>query len=105
MSQRASGYARRPDEAYDTPSWHAPIIADWLKGEGLTEVWEPAVGAGLLAAALEAKGIRVFVSNDNFFSHTVMPEGIRAVATSPPYGSQGRLAADFVRHAFKLKAE
>jgi hypothetical protein len=105
VSQRASRYARRPDEAYDTPSWLAPIIADWLKDEGVTDIWEPAVGAGFLAAALEAEGLRVFVSDDNFFSHATMPEGLDTIATNPPYGVQGRLAADFIRHAFRLKAE
>jgi hypothetical protein len=105
MSQRASGYARRPDEDYPTPQWVATVVADWLKGEGVTDIWEPALGAGLLASALEAEGIRVFASADNFFSHTAMPEGVGTIATNPPYGCQGRLAADFVRHAFKLRAE
>jgi hypothetical protein len=105
MSQRASGYARRPDEDYPTPQWVATVVADWLKGEGVTDIWEPALGAGLLASALEAEGIRVFASADNFFSHTAMPEGVGTIATNPPYGCQGRLAADFVRHAFKLRVE
>ena len=44
MSQRASGSARRPDEAYPTPPWIAAIMAGWLESEGVTVVWEPAAG-------------------------------------------------------------
>ncbi|MGC2784076.1 MAG: hypothetical protein WA397_09640 [Roseiarcus sp.] len=105
MSQRVSGFARRPNEDYSSPPWLAAVIVDYLKGEGVSDVWEPAVGAGLLAAALEAEGIRVFVTAGNFLAYTTMPDGVDCICTNPPYGAQGRLAADFIRHAFRLKAE
>jgi hypothetical protein len=105
MSQRASGYVRRPDEAYPTPPWVAAVMADWLKGEGVTTIWEPAAGEGRLAEELTEEGLEVIATHDDFFWRTAMPEGVDTIATNPPYGIQGRLAADFVRHAFKLKAE
>jgi hypothetical protein len=105
MSQRASGYDRRPDEAYPTPSWVAAIFADWLKGEGVNVIWEPAAGEGVLASALAVEGIEVVATRDDFFWRTAMPEGVSVIATNPPYGPASRLAAEFIRHAFKLKAE
>lgn len=105
MSQRASGYDRRPDEAYPTPAWIVAIIADWLKGEGVSVVWEPAAGEGCLASALAVEGLEVIATHDDFFWRAAMPEGVDTIATNPPYGVSGKLAAEFIRHAFKLKAE
>jgi hypothetical protein len=92
-SQRASGFARRPLEDYPTPSWLAAIFADWLKGEGVSVVWEPAAGEGRLAEALALEGLEVVATSDNFFAHRTMPDGVDTVCTNPPYGIQGRLAA------------
>jgi hypothetical protein len=105
VSQRASGYDRRPDEAYPTPAWLAAIFADWLKGEGVSVVWEPAAGEGCLASALAVEGVEVISTHDDFFWRQAMPEGVDTIATNPPYGVSGKLAAEFIRHAFKLKAE
>jgi hypothetical protein len=74
MSQRASGYARRPDEAYDTPPWVAAIVANWLRGEGVSVVWEPAAGEGCLASALAVEGVEVIATHDDFFWRSAMPE-------------------------------
>jgi hypothetical protein len=105
VSQRASGYDRRSDEDYPTPAWLASIFADWLREEGVSVVWEPAVGSGSLASALAVEGIEVIATQDDFFWRQAMPERVDTIATNPPYGVGGKLAVDFIRHAFKLKAE
>jgi hypothetical protein len=103
VSQRASGYVRRHDEAYDTPPWVAAIFADWLKGEGVSVVWEPAAGAGCPASALAVEGVEVIATRDDFFWRAALPEGVDTIATNPPYGVGGKLAAEF--HPARLQAQ
>jgi hypothetical protein len=105
MSQRGSGYTRRPDEDYPTPAWLAAVFADWLQGEGVSVVWEPAPGEGYLASALTVEGLEVIATHDDFFRRDAMPQGVNTIATNPPFGKGGRQAVKFIRHAFKLEVE
>jgi len=104
MSQRSSGYARQPNEAYNTPAWIAEIMFFHLRKKALT-IWEPAAGDTGLAQALERYGFRVVATKDDFFSYTSMPsDDIDAIVTNPPYGidRKGKLASDFIRHALSF---
>jgi len=105
MSQRASGFARRPSEDYPTQPWVAKIIGDHLRvRERVRTIWEPAAGDGAFAATLEADGFRVVATTDDFLSHTKPPEPVDCICTNPPYGDdrKGFLACEFIRHALTL---
>jgi hypothetical protein len=105
MSQRASGYARRPDEVYPTPPWVTLLLAPYLKRRNITDVWEPAAGNGLLASVLRGEGFRVVETRDNFFSLNEPPKDTDAIVTNPPYGDdrRGAMARDFIRHALAFE--
>jgi hypothetical protein len=105
MSQRASGYERRPNEDYQTPQWLAATIAGYLRRRALW-VWEPASGNSAFAKALADAGFKVFATADDFFQYAAPPhERIDAIATNPPYGDdrRGLLACAFIRHALRLE--
>lgn len=105
MSQRASGYERRPNEDYPTPAWVAAVIAGYLRGRALY-VWEPAAGNSAFAKALAAHGFKVDMTAGDFLQHATPPhDRIDAIATNPPYGDDRRadLARAFIRHALSLK--
>jgi hypothetical protein len=101
MSQRVSGYARRPDDDYPTPAWVVEAIAAHLRRRAL-DLWEPAVGKGALAAALTLAGFRTCATSDDFLRYAAPPRPVDAIVSNPPYGVGGRLAAAFVRHALGL---
>lgn len=98
MSQRNSGYARKPDEAYDTPSWVAGVIAPHLRERQIQNVWEPAPGKGQLVRALRELGYTVIMTRDDFFTLRDRPQA-EAIVTNPPFGPRGDTAAAFVRTA------
>jgi hypothetical protein len=99
MSQRNSGYTRRPDDDYPTPDWVVAAIAGYLRQRVLRDVWEPAAGQGALAAALAALGFRTRATADDFLRYAGPPGRVDAIVSNPPYGPAGRLAAAFVRKA------
>jgi len=103
MAQRHSGYARRPDENYETPLWVAGVIATWLREEGVRRIWEPAPGSGAFARHLENQGFEVTSTHNDFFSEEKKVED--ALVTNPPYGASRRneLAAGFARKALVLE--
>lgn len=105
MSQRASGYERRPDEDYPTPDWVAAAIAGYLRVRAL-HIWEPAAGNGALADALVDRGFGVIPTTDNFLARAVPPDSrIDAIVTNPPYGDdrRGGQACSFIRHALSFE--
>jgi hypothetical protein len=102
MSQRNSGYARRPDEAYDTPSWPARALAPFLRQRGASHLWDPAAGAGNLVRTLRAEGFAVTGTTDDFLAKNALPTGVSAIVTNPPFGAAGRLACKFIEHGLEL---
>lgn len=100
MSQRNSEYPRQADDDYATPTWLAGTIAPYLHDIGISNIWEPAAGAGSLAAALGVEGFNVLATNGNFLTETA-PAFFGAIVTNPPYG-RGDLACSFIRHALTL---
>lgn len=101
MSQRVSGYARKPDEAYDTPAWVAGVIAPHLRKAGVNYIWEPAPGKGQMVNALQTQGFQVFTTNDDFFTLEKRPTA-DALVTNPPFGPRGQTAASFIRTALGM---
>lgn len=98
MSQRNSGYARKPDEAYDTPAWVGGVIAPYLHEQRVQYVWEPAPGKGQLVGALRERGFTVLITNGDFFTLEEHPPA-EALVTNPPFGPGGHTAAAFLRTA------
>jgi hypothetical protein len=102
MSQRNSGYARQPDEAYDTPPPPVRSLVPFLHQRGATHLWDPAMGAGTLVTTLREEGFAITGTIDDFLATTVAPPGVDAIVTNPPFGRGGRLAVAFIEHALEL---
>src|SRR5262245_21258959 len=105
MSQRNSGYVRRPDEDYPTPRWVTAIIAGHLDAsEQFYSIWEPAAGDGALAEGLRKCGLQVLETVGDFFAYIAPPESVDCICTNPPYGAdrRGLQACEFIRHALTL---
>jgi hypothetical protein len=97
MSQRESGYERKPLDQYETPGWvtlalipHLPVFTG--------RVWEPACGGGKMVAALRQAGFDVIgsdISQGADFLHHEPETAVRAIITNPPYA----LAREFIERA------
>lgn len=99
MSQRDSGYARLPDDLYETPEWVTAALLPHMKG--VQYIWEPACGNGSMAKALATwPNVRVRATDKargvDFFSVAHCHHD--AVITNPPYSH----AEAFIVHALKL---
>jgi len=101
MSQRPSGYARKPDEAYDTVAW--PVVALLSQLPNIKLAWDPCHGAGCLVATLRNQGIDAVGTNADFFS-IAAPLGVTNIITNPPYGAsrRGELAELFIERALSV---
>jgi hypothetical protein len=86
MSQRESGYERKPLDQYETPPWvtqalipHLPVIGG--------PIWEPAAGSGKMVAALRQAGFAVLGTDivDGVDFLDCVPRACAAVITNPPY--------------------
>ena len=102
MSQRNSGFVRKPLESYDTPAWVAGVIAPHLRFRDVSLIWEPAPGKGQMVAALRELLFTVVTTEGDFFT---LPEQLKADAlvTNPPYGQGGGdVAAAFARTALNM---
>jgi hypothetical protein len=105
MAQRISGYARKPNDVYPTPSWATEIIVPHLRDLGVERIFEPAEGDGDMVRALRAGGFEVTGSDirtDGVDFLESQPEGIEAIVTNPPNGPGGKLAEKFIRHALAI---
>lgn len=99
MSQRNSGYARLPDDLYETPAWVTMALAPHMKGAQY--IWEPACGKGSMAKVLAKwPGARVRATDASrgidFLS--VAQAHHDAIITNPPYSH----AQEFIEHALKM---
>jgi len=103
MSQRLSGYPRRPNETYETPEWVARVIAGYLRGRS-QYLWDPANGpCSKLAKALRVEGFHVTATCDDLLLKDSLPDArIEAIVTNPPFGCGGRLACAFIERALQL---
>jgi hypothetical protein len=104
MSQRPSGYARRPDEDYATVEWPVLALLAALQFAPVGKIWDPCRGSGKLVATLRAQGFDAIGTNTDFLTITSVPAGVSDLITNPPYGSsrRGELAVRFIEHALAL---
>jgi hypothetical protein len=102
MSQRVSGYARKPNDSYETPAWVTQALLPHIRVKPPAMVLEPAAGTGKMAKALKHAGFKVkaadLTDGDDFLDLALLPGMIDAVITNPPYG----MAAEFISHALDL---
>lgn len=107
MSQRVSGYQRRPSDLYPTRErWVVDALADHIPLKG-RKVWECAAGKGDMARSLGAVGADVFATDVegygdmapfDFLSNASPADlpHVAGIITNPPYGPQGKLAEEFI---------
>jgi len=103
MSQRVSGYERKPDESYETIAW--PIVALLTRLSGIRRAWDPCDrGSGRLVATLRAQGVDTVSTAEDFLMITTVPSAVSDIITNPPYGEakRGELAVHFIEHALEL---
>jgi hypothetical protein len=103
MSQRSSGYARKPDEQYETVAW--PVIA-LLPHLGEIELaWDCCDrGSGRLVRTLRSRGVDAVGTTDDFMRCLKPPARTSHLITNPPYGEnrRGEMAERFIKHALEL---
>lgn len=106
MSQRCSGYDRKENDLYQTPTWVTLALNPHLPGR-VHNVWEPAAGGGKMVSALRSLGYNVF-DTDATRGHDFLKDEVDAqwwkdgwvmdaIVTNPPYG----LAQRFIEHAIE----
>jgi hypothetical protein len=104
MSQRISGYARVPDEQYETVTW--PVLALLQHLPEIKHVWDPCDrGSGKLVDTLLIRKINAYGTEHDFLSIDEPPVSTDAIITNPPYGDRrrGEMAVAFIEHALALK--
>jgi len=104
MSQRASGYKRQPDEAYETPAWVVAALLAQLRAP-IRCARDPADrNSGHLVAALRNLGVNAVGTAEDFLTLAAPPAEVDAIITNPPYGQncRGELTLRFIEHALKL---
>lgn len=98
MSQRDSGYERKPLDCYETPEWVTLALVPHLPRPPRA-VWEPARGSGKMMAALGVLDVQIvgtdIATGDDFFSVNIPSD---AIITNPPYDS----ATQFIIRALCL---
>lgn len=97
----SSGYARLPDDAYNTPAWVTEALLDNVKLP--RHIWEPAAGDGVMVRVLQQYGHIVMATDiagatKTDFLQQRTGRTLPAIVTNPPYS----LADKFIRHALKL---
>jgi CRISPR-associated DxTHG motif protein len=100
VSQRASGYERKADDAYYTPPWVTKALIPHLRIRPPARVREPAAGNNAIVDVLTAAGFLVSYSDIthgiNFLDTLRLAED--AVITNPPYNQ----SEEFIAHALDL---
>jgi hypothetical protein len=100
MSQRDSGFERKPRDFYETPAWVTVALIPHLRP--FWRAWDPAAGSGKMVCALGAAGLEVESSDItdgvDFLLERAVRSGADAIITNPPYAQ----AQEFIEHALRL---
>ena len=83
MSQRTSGYERRPDESYETVEWPVRALLAARRLAPVGKIWDPCNGAGKLVAILRAQGFDTIGTSEDFLMITAVPAGVSNLITNP----------------------
>jgi hypothetical protein len=97
MSQRNSGYDRKPHDLYETPEWVTRAVLPYIGDP--TTVWEPACGNGKITNILKEHhhvSETDITRGQNFFDY--IEGSANVILTNPPYN----LATEFAEHALNL---
>jgi hypothetical protein len=103
MSQRSSGYARKPDEQYETVAW--PVIALLPHLGEIDLAWDCCDrGSGQLVRTLRSQSVDAIGTTDDFIRCLKPPARTSHLITNPPYGEnrRGEMAERFIEHALEL---
>jgi hypothetical protein len=103
VSQRNSGYARQPNETYETPPWVVRVLLPFLPRRNCAFVWDPAGPGTQITDTLTAAGYNTALTSDDFMAKTECPhDRVNVIVCNPPWGAGGRLACQFIKHALAL---
>ena len=102
MAQRPSGYVRKANNDYPTPTWVTDAVVPHIRSLA-KHMWECAVGSGQMVDPLRNAGFHVvatdIVSGVDFLKCNALPsDGIQLILTNPPYSH----AQSFIEHALAL---
>lgn len=100
MSQRHSGYERKPHDQYDTPEWVTEALIPHIPGR-ITSIWEPACGKGQMSKVLGSRWPVIATDIQrgiDFLEQKELLGEVNAIITNPPYG----LGPQFIEHALEL---
>ena len=100
MSQRKSGYERRPGDSYQTPEWCTEALIPHLSNLPDKIIWEPAAGDGQMARVLKRHAKEVIATDINTGTDFLTHRGFACdgILSNPPYS----LAQEFIEHALHL---
>jgi hypothetical protein len=104
MSQRVSGFARIPDEQYQTVPWPVHALLRHLPKPQCA--WDPCDrGDGLLIDTLVRCKTNAVGTEHDFLLINEPPVGVDTLICNPPYGEnrRGEMAVAFIEHALALK--
>jgi hypothetical protein len=104
MSQRVSGFARIPDEQYQTVPWPVHALLRHLPKPQCA--WDPCdCGDGLLIDTLLRCKTNAVGTEHDFLLINEPPVGVDTLICNPPYGEnrRGEMAVAFIEHALALK--
>ena len=100
MSQRASGYARKERDLYETPEWVTEALLPHLPRKPKL-VWEPACGSGKMSDVLKGKFPVMTSDIDQGLDFLAEPwpyrDRLDAIITNPPYDT----AREFIEQALR----
>jgi hypothetical protein len=102
MSQRDSGYDRKPDDFYETPAWVTNALQPYLVGVRM--IWDPAAGRGAMVKAMStwpavkvrATDLRGGIDFLTVGATNSLP--LDAIVCNPPYS----MAQAFIDQALQL---
>lgn len=101
MSQRDSGYERKPLDLYETPTWVTEALLPHIPIRVQT-IWEPASGSGKMAYVLgrdhDVTCTDISMGLDFLQTPNCFRASGDAIITNPPYS----LADRFIEHALTL---
>jgi hypothetical protein len=104
MAQRNSGYRRKPDDLYETPSWVTNAIVQHLRLPKTEPIWEPSAGSGAIVQALKADDYLHVIATDINSGFDFLQDQptwpISTILTNPPF----KKAEEFIGRPLELTA-
>jgi methylase of polypeptide subunit release factors len=97
MSQRNSGFERKPLDRYETPTWVTECLVPHVPADRVKTICDPCCGSGKILDVF--RGPYKVVGYDLSWGKDFLEDDrdYDAIITNPPYN----IAEDFVRHAIR----